>query len=151
MVKLQPGDDAPKFNVDGFNLDDFKGSIVVLYFYPKDNTPGCTLEAKDFANHKKSFDEVGAKILGVSKDTRKSHDNFTEKCGLNFDLISDDQDLSEKYGMWVLKSMYGKSYMGISRSTFLIDREGKIAFIWPSVKVNGHAEEVLNKIKELKL
>jgi peroxiredoxin Q/BCP len=151
MLSLKVGDLAPKFNVGGFNLQDFADKIVVLYFYPKDDTPGCTIEAKEFAAHQKILDGLGAKILGVSKDDEASHEKFKARYCLTFDLISDNADLCKQYGVWVEKSMFGKKYMGIERSTFLIDRNGKIAYIWPKVKVNEHALEVIEKIKELKL
>jgi peroxiredoxin Q/BCP len=151
MSKLQVGDKAPKFNVDGFKLEDFLGKIVVLYFYPKDDTPGCTIEAREFAENQKTFDQLGAKILGVSKDSRDSHEKFQSKHCLTFDLISDDANLCEKYGVWGEKSMFGKKYMGVTRATFLIDKKGNIAYIWPKVSVNEHALEVIAKIKELSL
>ena len=151
MTTLKIGDLAPSFYADGFNLEDFKGKILVLYFYPKDDTPGCTIEAKEFSQNKAIFDSLGAKILGVSKDNKDSHEKFKNKYCLTFDLLSDDSDVCEKYGVWVSKSMFGKKYMGIERSTFLIDAKGVISYIWPKVKVNDHALEVIAKIKELKL
>jgi peroxiredoxin Q/BCP len=151
MSNLQIGDIAPKFNVGGFKLEDFGGKIVVLYFYPKDDTPGCTIEAKEFTANQKIFDGLGAKILGVSKDSEDSHQKFKTRYCLTFDLISDNADLCEQYGVWVQKSMFGKKYMGVERATFLIDRSGKIAYIWPKVKINDHALEVIDKIKELAL
>lgn len=151
QTTLQAGDKAPEFNVDGFKLEDFLGKIVVLYFYPKDDTPGCTIEAKEFAENQQTFDQLGVKILGVSKDNRASHEKFQNKYCLTFDLISDDADLCQQYGVWSERSMFGKKYMGIGRTTFLIDKKGYIAHIWPNVSVNDHALEVIDKIKELNL
>lgn len=155
MNKLTIGDRAPDFTAtitDGslINLSDFKGKYVVLYFYPKDNTPGCTIEAKDFNSLKEDFAALDAEIIGVSKDDLKSHENFCNKYGLNFSLISDTNgDLCEKFNVWVQKSIFGKKYMGIERSSFLIDQDGKIAYIWPSVSAIGHAKNVLKKLQEL--
>jgi peroxiredoxin Q/BCP len=151
QTRLQVGDKAPSFNVDGFRLEDFLGKIIVLYFYPKDDTPGCTIEAKEFAENQKTFDLLEAKVLGVSKDSRACHEKFQSKHELTFDLISDDAGLCELYGVWGEKSMFGKKYMGITRATFLIDRSGQIVYIWPNVTVNDHALEVIAKIKELNL
>jgi peroxiredoxin Q/BCP len=151
MAKLTIGDIAPEFQAGGFDLKDFKGQFLVLYFYPKDDTPGCTIQAIGFTSHKAIFDGLGAKILGVSKDSKESHEKFKNKYCLTFDLLSDDADVCEKYGVWVEKSMFGKKYMGIERSTFLIDKKGYIAHIWPKVTVNDHAQEVMAKIKELSL
>ena len=151
MAKLTIGDIAPEFKAGGFDLKDFQGQFLVLYFYPKDDTPGCTIQAKEFSEHKVIFDGLGAKILGVSKDSNESHEKFKNKHCLTFDLLSDDADVCEKYGVWVEKSMFGKKYMGIERSTFLIDKNGYIVHIWPKVSVNDHAQEVIAKIKELSL
>jgi len=151
MTKLGPEDPAPKFKADGFDLEDFKGNVLALYFYPKDDTPGCTIQAKQFAEYKSTFDGLGAKVLGVSKDSKDSHEKFKVKHCLNFDLLSDDADVCQSYGVWVTKSMFGKQYMGIERTTFLIDRNGYIAHVWSKVSVNDHAHEVIEKIKELKL
>lgn len=130
--------------------DQYAGKYVVLYFYPKDNTPGCTVEANGFNALKDEFDQNNAVILGVSKDNLQSHERFCNKYSLNFDLISDHEGtLCEDYGVWVQKSMFGKKYMGIQRATFLIAPDGKIAYIWPKVSVKGHAAEVLSKVKEL--
>src|SRR6476659_11228112 len=126
--KPQVGNSAFKFNIDGFNLDNYIGTVVVLSFYPKDDTPGCTSQAKDFSENQSFFDELDVKILGVSKDSRQTHEKFKEKYNITFDLISDTENLCELYGIWVLKSMFGKSYMGVQRATFLIDKLGKIAF-----------------------
>ncbi|GAK33774.1 hypothetical protein JCM17846_05870 [Iodidimonas nitroreducens] len=149
------GDNAPDFSLpadggDTLRLADFKGRKLVLYFYPKDNTPGCTTEAKDFSRLKAEFDAADTVVLGVSKDSVKKHDNFIAKQDLKIRLLSDEKgDLCERYGVWQEKQMYGRSYMGINRSSFLIDREGKIAHLWPKVKVKGHADEVLAACQSL--
>jgi len=154
MLKI--GDKAPDFclpNQDNEEicLRDFAGSWVVLYFYPKDNTPGCTTEALEFTALKDEFEKEGAIILGVSPDPVKRHQNFVQKKNLAITLLSDEEkEVAKKYGVWQLKKLYGKEYMGIVRTTFLIDPDGKIAYIWPKVKVKGHAQEVLEKLKELK-
>lgn len=130
---------------------DLKGSNAVIYFYPKDSTPGCTIEACDFRDNLPKFKRMNAKVYGVSKDSLKSHDKFAEKYELPFTLISDeDGSICEKFGTWIEKSMYGRKYMGIERATFLIDAEGVIRHIWRGVKVKGHAEEVLAATKEIK-
>lgn len=155
MTHLKEGDNAPNFvmpiSVDeNLTLDNLKGEYVVLYFYPKDDTPGCTIEANDFNELRLEFENVGAKIVGVSKNNLKSHDKFKQKYNLDFCLASDPEcKTCEDYGVWQEKSMFGKKYMGINRATFLIDQSGKIAHIWPKVKVNGHAREVLAKLKEI--
>lgn len=152
---LSEGDQAPDFTLptDGDGqcaLKDFAGKKnVVLYFYPKDDTPGCTVEAKEFGELNKDFEAADTVVLGVSKDDVKSHDKFKEKFCLPFALVSDNADMSEQYGVWVEKNMYGKKYMGIQRATFLIDKQGRIARIWPKVKVEGHAKEVLEEAREL--
>ena len=149
------GKKAPAFTLESsagnkLALSSLKGSIVVVYFYPKDNTPGCTVEAKEFRDACDSFIEQGAVVLGVSPDSIKSHCNFIAKHELNFQLLSDpDHAVAEKYGVWVEKSMYGKKYMGIQRATFLIGKDGKICQIWPKVKPEGHAHEVLETIVSL--
>ncbi len=154
-MTLEIGTNAPDFEVKSdsgkdISLSDFKGKNLVIYFYPKDNTPGCTIEAQDFARYKDDFDKVDTVILGVSKDSVKSHCNFIKKQSLNFSLLSDeDQKMCKNYQVIKEKSMFGKKYMGIERSTFLIDKIGKIAKIWLSVKVKGHAEEVLEEAKKL--
>ncbi len=157
MRELKIHDKAPDFNLktDGggnFNLADFKGKkSVVLYFYPKDDTPGCTVEAKEFRDKRAEFEEAQAVVIGVSKDSSESHDKFKQKYSLNFQLGADEEGAAcNSYGTWVEKSMYGKHYMGISRDTFLIDKQGKIAAIWRKVKVEGHADEVLKEVKKLK-
>jgi len=153
---LEVGNKAPDFclpNQDSEEIciRDFQGSWVVLYFYPKDNTPGCTTEALDFTALKSEFEKLGATIFGVSPDSIKRHCNFIAKKELKIALLSDeDKEAAKAYGVWQLKKLYGKEYMGIVRSTFLINPDGEIAYIWPKVKVKGHAQEVLEKLQELK-
>ena len=148
------GDSAPDFtlpNQDGVDtsLSSFKGSRVVIYFYPKDDTPGCTVEAIDFSKLKNKFSKLNTKIFGVSKDTIEKHKKFINKHNLTIDLISDDGSICEKFGVWIEKSMYGKKYMGIERATFLFDDNLKLINMWRNVKVKGHVEEVLSFIKNL--
>lgn len=150
-MKLEVGKSAPLFSLesdeDEIALADLKGKNVVLYFYPKDDTPGCTIEAQDFTKKAAEFEKQDCIILGVSKDNIKSHCKFIEKYNLAFNLLSDPEgETCEKYGVIKEKSMFGKKYMGIERSTFLIDKLGKIAKIWQPVKVNGHVEEVLETL-----
>ena len=180
MTDLTPGTPAPDFSLprDGggeVSLADMKGKKVVLYFYPKDDTSGCTKEAIGFtemdaefaaaetvvigiskdtvAKHDKfvakdAFHAANAEVLGVSKDPVKKHDKFRDKHGLKVTLLSDEEgDVCERYGVWKEKSMYGKTYMGIERTTVLIDEEGKIAQVWPKVKVPGHVEAVLEAVQ----
>lgn len=148
-MTLSVGDLAPDFSLpaDGgqtLTLADLRGKNVVLYFYPKDDTPGCTTEAKDFTDMASDFASANTVVVGMSKDTAAKHDKFIAKHDLKVSLASDeDGGTLEAYGVWVEKSMYGKTYMGIQRATLLIDAEGKIAQIWPKVKVKGHAAEVL--------
>ena len=131
-------------------LSDLKGGAVVLYFYPRDDTPGCTKEAIAFSGHLEAFAAAGAKVFGVSKDTVAKHDKFTAKHELTVPLLSDaESDVCERFGVWVEKNMYGKKSMGIERATFLIDAEGNIAQIWRKVKVPGHAEIVLDAVHAL--
>lgn len=152
---LEEGQKAPNFklNADGggqASLAGFKGKIIVLYFYPKDDTPGCTTQAVDFSAKKSAFEKCGAVILGVSKDSAARHDTFKQKHGLKIQLGSDEEGkMLADYGVWVKKLNYGREYMGIERSTFLIDTKGVIRKIWRKVKVKGHAEEVLAAIKAL--
>ena len=152
---LETGDKAPNFNlpVNGggtLSLKDLKGKAVVMYFYPKDMTPGCTTQAQDFRDHIKDFQKAGAVVVGVSKDSVKRHDNFVEKQALPFQLISDENGtLCEDFGVWAEKSMYGRKYMGIIRATFIIDAKGVIRHVWPKVKVKGHAEDVLETLKAM--
>lgn len=149
------GKKAPNFKLptDGngeISLEELKGKRVILYFYPKDNTPGCTKESEGFRDHKADFENENTVIIGVSKDSVKSHDNFKSKYNLPFTLISDTEcKMCEDYGVWVEKSMYGRKYMGIERSTFLIDEEGIVQKEWRKVKVPGHVENVLSSVKEL--
>lgn len=131
-------------------LKDFAGKPLVLYFYPKDDTSGCTKEAQDFTASLAAFKKAGAAVLGVSKDTVKAHDKFVAKYELKIPLASDPEGtVIEAYGSWVEKSLYGRKYMGIDRSTFLIDAKGKIAQVWRKVRVPGHVEEVLAAVKAL--
>ncbi|WP_173932201.1 thioredoxin-dependent thiol peroxidase [Chelativorans sp. Marseille-P2723] len=149
------GDHAPDFELpaDGgrtVRLSDFRGRPLVLYFYPKDDTSGCTAQALDFSARKGEFDALGVAVIGVSPDTPKSHDKFKAKHGLEIVLVSDtDKDVLEAYGVWTEKSMYGRKYMGVERSTFLIDQEGKVAEVWRKVKVPGHVDLVLAEAKAL--
>ena len=130
---------------------DLLGKKHILYFYPKDNTPGCTTEAKDFSAKIEEFNKLKTKVIGISKDSIKTHKNFIKKQDLKILLASDEEGKTlEKFGVWVEKNMYGRKYMGIQRSTFLIDEKLKIIFVWEKVKVKGHVDEVLEKIKELK-
>jgi thioredoxin-dependent peroxiredoxin len=154
-MTLQIGDAAPPFELPAtggapISLAGLKGRKAVIYFYPKDDTSGCTLEAKDFQALKGAFAETDTEIIGVSADSVASHDTFAQKYGLDFTLASDEgRTMLEAYGVWAEKSMYGRKYMGIERTTVLIDRDGRIARIWPKVKVPGHAAEVLAAAKAL--
>lgn len=153
---LAVGDQAPAFDLPAhpegnIKLKQFQGKQnVVLYFYPKDNTPGCTTEACEFRELSDAFEANGTVILGISPDSVAAHEKFRGKFELPFPLLSDtDHSVAEKYGVWVEKNMYGKKSMGIQRATFLIDKKGKLAAIWPKVKAQGHAEEVRKKVEEL--
>jgi thioredoxin-dependent peroxiredoxin len=154
-MTLEIAQKAPDFSVSNqggetLKLSDFAGQWLVLYFYPKDNTPSCTTEAIDFTRLVPQFQELNAVILGVSPDSEKSHCRFIEKHNLTIQLLSDpDHQLAAAYQVWGLKKFMGKEYMGIIRSTFLIDTNGNIAYIWSNVKVKAHAEAVLKKLKEL--
>lgn len=131
-------------NEKEYSLSDFKGEKVVLYFYPKDNTPGCTQEACDFRDNMNRLTKY-AHVVGVSPDSVQSHKKFREKQGINFVLLSDvEHKLADEYGVWKEKSMYGKKYMGIERSTFILDESGNIEKEWRNVKVNGHVDDVIN-------
>ena len=149
MTTLKVGDVAPDFTLptDGggtFTLSRMRGKKVVLYFYPKDDTTGCTKEACAFRDSDSDFANFGAVIVGVSKDSVSSHEKFKKKYSLPFILVSDEKgDACERYGVWVEKSMYGRKYMGIERTTFLIDEKGVIKAMWPKVAVMGHIEQVL--------
>lgn len=152
---LNPGETAPGFSLprDGggtVTLADHAGRAVVLYFYPKDDTPGCTTEALDFTRLAAEFAAAGTTVIGISKDSVAAHDRFCRKHGLGITLASDAEgDTCERYGVWGEKSMYGRTYMGIERATFLIGADGRIARVWPKVKVAGHAEEVLAAVRAL--
>ncbi|MGB3759754.1 MAG: thioredoxin-dependent thiol peroxidase [Rivularia sp. (in: cyanobacteria)] len=149
------GEKAPSFNAknqdgDSVKLEDFESNWLVLYFYPKDDTPGCTVEAKDFSEYSPQFDTLGAKILGVSPDSEKSHCKFIDKHDLSIQLLSDpEHQLCESYGVWQLKKFMGKEYMGVIRSTFLIAPDGNLAHTWSNVRTKNHAEKVLSKLQEL--
>lgn len=149
------GDKAPDFTAKDQNgnlvsLANFTHHWLILYFYPKDNTPGCRTEAIDFSQFLSEFTALNSKVLGVSPDSEKSHCKFIEKHNLSIQLLSDpEHQVAEAYGVWGLKKLMGKEYMGILRSTFLIYLDGKIAYVWPNVRVKGHAEGVLKKLKEL--
>lgn len=149
MSQLKTGDIAPDFNLpsttgDVVTLSQLRGSKVLLYFYPKDNTSGCTQESKDFAEAADNFTKNKTLVFGVSRDSIKSHQGFSNKLCLPFPLLSDiDGDVCQKYNVWVEKSMYGKKYMGIERSTFLIDENGIILKIWRKVTVANHVSEIL--------
>ena len=149
----QPGGKAPAFKLPDENgkavsLSDFKGKKVVLYFYPKDATPGCTTEACDFRDNLNRLTKAGAVVLGVSADSAETHKKFKEKQGLNFPLLCDpERKVIEAYGVWQEKSLYGRKFMGIVRTTFVIDEGGRIARVFPKVKVSGHVDEVLAALK----
>lgn len=152
-TELNPGDKAPDFTLqttDGpKRLKDFAGRHLVLYFYPKDDTPGCTQEALDFTAHQDAFEAAGASVLGVSRDAVTKHAKFVAKHGLTVLLGSDETgEVSNAYGTWEEKSLYGRTYMGLVRRTFLISPKGKIVRVWPKVKVNGHAEDVLAELAQ---
>lgn len=153
---LEPGDKAPNFNLPAFpegkhKLADYKGEKnIVLYFYPRDNTPGCTTEACDFRDSIAKFNKAETVVLGVSTDTVASHEKFINKFDLPFPLLADEEHkVAEAYGVWVEKNMYGKKRMGIQRATFLINKKGKLAAVWPKVKVKGHVEEVQAALAEI--
>lgn len=153
MTELKEGNKAPDFNLPSteggtFQLSDFKGKKnVVLYFYPKDNTPGCTQEACDFRDLSNTFSKKEAVVFGISADSLKSHDGFRAKYQLSFPLLSDEnKEVIKKYGLWKEKSLYGKKYMGIERTTVVIDKTGALLKIFPKVKVTGHAQAVLETL-----
>lgn len=155
MAELETGQKAPNFDLprDGggaLKLSDLNGRKVVLYFYPKDDTSGCTAEAIDFSGLKPEFEKAGAVVVGISPDSVKSHDKFKSKHDLAVELVADEERKTlEAYGVWVEKSMYGRKYMGVERTTFLIGADGRIARIWRKVKVPGHAREVLDAARSL--
>lgn len=150
------GKRAPTFNLPAIpegrvRLSQFRGTQnVLLYFYPRDNTPGCTTEACDFRDRRRAFQSADTVVLGVSTDSIASHRKFAEKFSLPFTLLSDENhEVCEKYGVWVEKNMYGRKTMGIQRATFLIDKSGRIAAVWPKVKVKGHVDEVAQAVRDL--
>ena len=155
MSELTPGDTAPDFELPGdgartVRLADCRGQIVVLFFYPQDGTETCTAEAVDFSSLAPDFAKAGAVVIGVSPDSPKKHDKFKTKHGLTVDLAADEErKVIEAYNLWVEKQMYGRSYMGVERATFLIGRDGRIAAIWRKVRVKGHAEAVLEAVRSL--
>lgn len=155
MTDLHIGDTAPDFTLptdgDGeITLSDLKGKKVIVYFYPKDDTPGCTKESCGFNDAMPAFEQLNAQIIGISKCSVAKHDKFKAKYNLSFPLASDeDGDVCERYGVWKEKNMYGKTYMGIERSTFLIDENGKIGALWRKVKVKNHIEEVQTAAQDL--
>ena len=154
-MSLTIGDQAPAFTLPGtggkeISLEGLKGRKAVIYFYPKDDTSGCTEEAQEFQARRADFAAADTEIIGVSPDSLKSHDKFRAKYGLEFPLASDEgKAMLEAYGVWAEKSMYGRKYMGVERTTVLIDRDGRIAQVWPKVKVPGHADEVLAATRAL--
>lgn len=152
--EMKEGAKAPAFTLESdeaekISLKDYKGKKVILYFYPKDNTPGCTQEACDFRDSYAGLKKIKATVLGISKDSVASHQKFKKKHSIPFALLSDiDGEVCEAYGVWKEKSLYGKKFMGIVRTTYLINEEGKIQKIYPKVKVNGHVEQILKDIRE---
>ncbi len=152
---LEIGQNAPHFTLNNskgemIKLEDMLRQWLVLYFYPKDNTPGCTTEAQDFTRLNPEFEKLSAKIMGISPDSEKSHCKFIDKHSLSIELLCDcDHKVAEVYGVWGLKKFMGKEYMGIIRSTFIINPKGKIAYIWRNLRVKNHAEKVLNQLQEL--
>lgn len=155
MTELQAGDPAPSFQAldetgRPWTLEDLSGQHVVLYFYPRDDTPGCTKEACSFRDNMGAIKDAGALVLGISADPADSHQGFREKHDLNFPLLVDeDAEISKRYGVWVKKQMFGNEFMGIQRATFLIGPDGTLAHVWPKVKPEDHAEEVLEVLQEV--
>ena len=155
MTQITEGNAAPDFSLPAdsggtVTLSELKGKIVVLYFYPKDDTSGCTTEAIDFTRLLPEFEALGATVIGMSPDSAKKHDKFKAKHDLAVTLVADEElKTLEAYGVWVEKSMYGRKYMGVERSTFLIDKSGSVARVWRKVKVKGHADEVLEAARSL--
>ena len=153
---LEIGNKAPNFNLPNQNgnsvrLDDFAGRWLVVYFYPRDDTPGCTIEAKEFTDSKTYFEENRATIIGVSPDNEAKHCKFIDKHGLKIDLLADcEKSMLSDYGVWQEKSMYGKTYMGVVRTTYLIDPDGNIAGAWTKVKAKGHADAVLKRLIDIR-
>lgn len=154
-MALKVGDKAPAFKLknqdeETISLSGLKGKPVVLYFYPKDDTPGCTKEACNFRDEFPKFGKLKAEIIGISTDSVKSHKKFAEKYGLPFNLLADEKkQVVQEYGVWKEKNMYGRKYMGIERTTFIINSNGRIANIFPKVKVDEHNKEVMEALKEL--
>nr|WP_298412333.1 peroxiredoxin [uncultured Halomonas sp.] len=154
-MSISIGQEIPDFTAEATNdttvtLSQLKGEQAVIYFYPKDSTPGCTTEGGNFRDHKRAFDEANTRIFGVSRDGLRAHENFKAKQGFNFELISDkDEALCQLFDVIKLKKMYGKEHLGVERSTFLIDKDGKLAQEWRGVKVPGHVEKVLEAAQEL--
>lgn len=152
---LETGEEAPDFTLkdeqgNDVSLSDFRGNWVVLYFYPKDNTPGCTAEACEFSAQREDFTGLNGVIVGVSPDSVNSHRNFVQKKDLTIKLLSDpEKKVLDMYGAVGLKRMFGKEYLGVIRSTYLINPEGKVAHVWPKVKARGHAEKVKNQLEQL--
>ncbi len=155
IIELKVGDKAPDFclpdkNNDKVCLKDFKGKYVIVYFYPKDNTPGCTTEAIGFTGILSEFQKLNAEVIGISPDSPESHAKFIEKKNLKVTLLSDlDKEVLKSYGKWGKKKFRGKEYIGVTRSTFLVNTNGEIAHIWPTVSVKGHPEEVKKTLEEL--
>ena len=155
MAQPEIGQQAPDFDLprDGggsLKLSDLRGKPVIVYFYPKDDTSGCTTEGKDFSALLPEFQKAGATVIGISPDSAKSHDKFKAKHGLSVVLVADeDKSAIQDYGVWVEKSMYGRKFMGVERTTILIDRDGRVARVWNKVKVANHAAEVLEATKAL--
>jgi peroxiredoxin Q/BCP len=154
MSKIEIGKKAPQFSLEGtagsWSLEDAKGTAVVIYFYPRDNTSGCTQEGLDFAALNAQFKKSKAMVLGISPDSVASHEKFKKKMSFPFELLSDpDQKVLNLYGVWKEKSMYGRKYMGVERSTFVIDAKGVLRHEWRKVKVKDHAEAVLAAVKSL--
>jgi peroxiredoxin Q/BCP len=146
-MSLQTGDRAPDIKVGSFQLSKLKGKNVVIFFFPKADTPGCTKESCEFRDYSKQFGKKNAEIVGVSPDKAEAQAKFATKYGLPYTFVPDtDHKIAEAYGVWKEKSMYGRTYMGIERSTFVVDAQGKIASVWRKVKVVGHAEEVLGSL-----
>jgi peroxiredoxin Q/BCP len=152
MAKLEPGAAAPSFSLPDqddklVSLDDLKGNKVVVYFYPKDDTPGCTAEACQFNDNLQAFQRIGVPVLGISADDGDSHRKFREKYGLRFPLLSDlDHQVMEAYGAWGEKTLYGRTSVGVIRSTFLLDEQGRVERAWYNVRADGHAEKVLAEL-----
>ncbi len=154
MTHLKPGDKAPYFkgvdqNGNEISLDDFKGKKLILYFYPKDNTPGCTAEARNLTENYNLLLEKGFAVVGVSPDTLESHKKFAEKYNIPFPLIADpEKEIIKKYGVWGLKKNYGREYEGVFRTTFVIDEEGNIMEVFKKVKTKEHAKQILEKLEK---